>query len=85
MSVKSKIDLDNIVDLDIKLWLLDGYLATLATRSQHTRDAYRRDIYQFVEYLSRGLSKEPKDIERMLRGFQYKIISQVQLLGKLQQ
>ncbi len=65
MSVKSKIDLDNIVDLDIKLWLLDGYLATLATRSQHTRDAYRRDIYQFVEYLSRGLSKEPKDIERI--------------------
>ena len=46
-------------------WLLDEYGATIATRSQHTRDAYERDVYQFCEYLSRGLASEPKKIERI--------------------
>ncbi len=48
-----------------ELWLLEEYFATISTKSQHTRDAYQRDITQFCNYLSRGLAKEPNSIERI--------------------
>ena len=29
-------------------WEIDGYVASLTASSEHTRDAYARDIRQFV-------------------------------------
>jgi site-specific recombinase XerC len=46
--------------IQTNVWLLNDYFATLSTRSQHTRDAYQRDISQFTNYLARGLASEPK-------------------------
>jgi len=48
------------------VWLLNDFDAKQSTRSHHTRDAYARDISQFIEFLSRNEIKTPKKITRTL-------------------
>ena len=46
-------------------WLQDDFDSIQSTRSDHTRQAYRSDVNQFVEFLNRSGVKNPKDIERV--------------------
>jgi integrase/recombinase XerC len=47
-------------------WLLDDFDAKQSTRSEHTREAYLRDVNQFIEYLSRGNITKPQQIDRTI-------------------
>ena len=48
------------------VWLLEDFDAKQSTRSNHTREAYARDIAQFIEFLSRNEIQTPKKITRTL-------------------
>src|SRR6187399_1801672 len=48
------------------VWLLEDYDAKQSTRSVHTREAYARDISQFVDFLTRNDVKNPKKVSRTL-------------------
>ncbi len=49
---------------------LAGFVATLATKSEHTRRAYEHDAREFVAWATRGIADEPGDVDhRTLRRY----------------
>jgi site-specific recombinase XerD len=44
-------------------WEIDGYLASLTSSSTNTRDAYARDIRQFVAWADRGGCTDPAALD----------------------
>lgn len=47
-------------------WELEEFDAKQSTRSVHTRDAYMKDISQFLEFLNRFEIKNPQKIDRTI-------------------
>jgi site-specific recombinase XerD len=43
-------------------WNVDGFVSALTASSPHTREAYRRDVTQFVTWAERGGCPEPEDL-----------------------
>ena len=51
-------------------WDVDGYVASLTAASPHTREAYGRDVAQFVEWAERGACSGPEALDhRTLRRY----------------
>jgi integrase/recombinase XerC len=51
-------------------WDVDGYVASLTAVSPHTREAYARDVAQFVEWAQRGACAGPEALDhRTLRRY----------------
>lgn len=51
-------------------WDVDGYVASLTAVSPHTREAYGRDVAQFVEWAERGACAGPEALDhRTLRRY----------------
>lgn len=49
---------------------LDGFVATLATKSEHTRRAYEHDAREFVAWATRGIADRPEHVDhRTLRRY----------------
>jgi site-specific recombinase XerD len=44
-------------------WDVDGYVASLTAASPHTREAYERDVTQFVTWAERGGCADPEDLD----------------------
>jgi integrase/recombinase XerC len=44
-------------------WDVDGYVASLTAASPHTREAYERDVTQFVTWAERGGCLDPEDLD----------------------
>jgi integrase/recombinase XerC len=44
-------------------WDVDGYVASLTAASPHTREAYERDVRQFVTWAERGGCTEPASLD----------------------
>lgn len=47
-------------------WAIEDFDAKQSTRSAHTRDAYIRDLTQFIQYLGRADINDPKKIDRII-------------------
>ncbi|HZJ27066.1 MAG TPA: tyrosine-type recombinase/integrase [Acidimicrobiia bacterium] len=47
----------------LEIWDVDGFVASLTSSSAHTRDAYSRDIRQFVAWADRGGSGDPAGLD----------------------
>lgn len=47
-------------------WPIDDFLASLTSRSPHTRDAYESDLAQFVAWMERGHVDDPRDVDHQL-------------------
>jgi len=45
-------------------WDVEGYVASLAGRSEHTRRAYEHDAREFVAWAERGGCPDPADVDR---------------------
>src|SRR5260370_27753786 len=45
-------------------WDVEGLVASLAGRSEHTRRAYEHDAREFVAWAERGGCAEPADLDR---------------------
>jgi integrase/recombinase XerC len=51
-------------------WDVEGYVASLTAVSPHTREAYARDVAQFVEWAERGACADPTALDhRTLRRY----------------
>jgi integrase/recombinase XerC len=51
-------------------WDVDGYVASLTSVSPHTREAYARDVAQFVQWAERGACADPGQLDhRTLRRY----------------
>lgn len=51
-------------------WPVDDFVMSLTSASPHTREAYRRDVTQFVEWCTRGAAARPADVDhRLLRRY----------------
>ena len=46
-------------------WQVDAFVASLTGVSPHTREAYGRDVRQFVDWAARGVAAGPGDVDRM--------------------
>lgn len=44
-------------------WEIDGYVASLTASSEHTREAYGRDVRQFVAWAGRGGCADPASLD----------------------
>lgn len=47
-------------------WLVDAFVASLTGLSPHTREAYGRDVRQFVEWAARGVAAAPGEVDRLV-------------------
>lgn len=61
---------DEPSDDAVGIWRLDEFVASLGAASPHTRDAYQRDIQQFLSWASRGGCRVPNELDhRTLRRY----------------
>ncbi|HVM41685.1 MAG TPA: tyrosine recombinase [Acidimicrobiia bacterium] len=47
-------------------WPVDEYVGSLTAVSEHTREAYERDVRQFVEWCERGAAPHPGDVDHQV-------------------
>src|SRR5688572_26458406 len=50
--------------MDPSSWRVEGFMATLAGASPHTRAAYQRDVGDFVAWAERGACAGPAALDR---------------------